>query len=273
MPDNKPQDHYHDPLLTRLYDSQNPWGPDCDFFLSLLHNALVPQKILDVGCGTGLLTAAFANLGHNTTGIDPASDMLDIARHRQSGDKVSWVQSDAAQFKSDQLFDLITLSGHAFQVFLTDQAIHDALSNLKALLSPNGKIVFDTRNLDAKAWKGWTPEKTTQTFVLPANSQHQKDQTIEVWHDLGNVEKYGDGRIVQYFTLYRAVPVRESNAPSSGQSRPPPTKTEAQIRFLSHNELLAHLDKAGLVLEHLFGDWDQTPLQKDSREMIVVARN
>ncbi|WP_417431708.1 class I SAM-dependent methyltransferase [Kiloniella sp.] len=273
MSDNKPQDHYHDPLLSRLYDSQNPWGPDCDFFLSLIQDAPVPRKVLDVGCGTGLLTAAFANLGYDTTGIDPASDMLNIARHRQSGDKVSWVQSDAAQFKSDQLFDLIILSGHAFQVFLTDQAIHDALSNLKALLSPNGKIAFDTRNLDAKAWERWIPKETTQTFVLPANSQHQKDQKIEIWHDLGNVERYGDGRIVEYFTLYRTMPVQENNVLSSGQSLPPPTKTEAKIRFLSHNELLAHLDKAGLVLEHLFGDWNQTPLQKDSREMIVVARN
>ncbi|WP_421783951.1 class I SAM-dependent methyltransferase [Kiloniella litopenaei] len=287
MQDQAPKDHYHDPLLTRLYDLQNPWGPDCDFFLGLTkrdsgvqrdagtQRETKPQRILDVGCGTGLLTVAFAEQGHDITGIDPALDMLAIAETRPFGDKVSWSQSDAATFKSDLLYDLIILSGHAFQVFLTDRATHDALSNLKSLLAPEGRIAFDTRNPQIKSWENWTPSKTKETFVLPVTSHQNKDksqpQEIEVWHDLGKVEKYGDGKIVQYFTLYQTKEDGSERVPLEHPSTSP-IKTEAQIRFLSDRELAAHIEKAGLSLEHLYGDWDRTPFEKDSKEMIVVAR-
>ncbi len=41
-----------------------------------------PQKVLDVGCGTGIFTGWFAGLGHQVTGLDPSQDMLSIARLR-----------------------------------------------------------------------------------------------------------------------------------------------------------------------------------------------
>lgn len=41
-----------------------------------------PQKVLDVGCGTGIFTEWFAGRGHQVTGLDPSSHMLNIARLR-----------------------------------------------------------------------------------------------------------------------------------------------------------------------------------------------
>jgi SAM-dependent methyltransferase len=43
-----------------------------------------PQRVLEVGCGTGLFLEWFAQLGHHVTGIDPSSTMLDIAQRRVS---------------------------------------------------------------------------------------------------------------------------------------------------------------------------------------------
>lgn len=39
-----------------------------------------PQKVLDVGCGTGIFTDWFAGCGHQVTGLDPSPGMLNIAR-------------------------------------------------------------------------------------------------------------------------------------------------------------------------------------------------
>lgn len=49
----------YDARLVGLYDQDNPDGPDHDFYRSLAdeHGA---QSILDVGCGTGILTTTFA---------------------------------------------------------------------------------------------------------------------------------------------------------------------------------------------------------------------
>ena len=41
-----------------------------------------PQKVLDVGCGTGIFTDWFAGQGHQVTGLDPSPHMLNIARLR-----------------------------------------------------------------------------------------------------------------------------------------------------------------------------------------------
>ncbi|WP_120497204.1 class I SAM-dependent methyltransferase [Kiloniella sp. EL199] len=266
-------DHYHDPVLTRLYDKQNPWGPDCDFFLSLVLGYSVPQKILDVGCGTGLLTTAFARQGHDITGVDPAQNMLDIALQRSSGNKVTWIKSDAATFTSDKRYDLIVLSGHAFQVFLSDQDIQTVLSNMKTHLSPDGRIAFDTRNAAAKAWLNWTPELTTETFMLRGNPQYSTDKEIAVWHDVGSVTSQGKGAIVQYFTLYREIyPSQVDLLSNTNEYQSDTTKTEAYIRFLSQQELSDHLEEAGLKVEQLYGDWDRSLFRNDHKEMIVIAR-
>ena len=51
--------HYVDPRLVELYDSTNPRGADTDFYIQLAAD-LNAQTILDLGCGTGLLTRELA---------------------------------------------------------------------------------------------------------------------------------------------------------------------------------------------------------------------
>ncbi|MEZ4673141.1 MAG: class I SAM-dependent methyltransferase [Caldilineaceae bacterium] len=78
--------HYVDPRLVALYDSANPWGADSDFYLQLA-DELGAETIVDLGCGTGLLTTALAVGARTVIGIDPAPAMLAIAQQRlvQSG--------------------------------------------------------------------------------------------------------------------------------------------------------------------------------------------
>ena len=46
---------YNDPRLVPLYDLQNRWGADDDFFLALA-NGRPGSRILDLGCGSGAST-------------------------------------------------------------------------------------------------------------------------------------------------------------------------------------------------------------------------
>ena len=63
--------HYVDPRLVDLYDIENPHGPDTDFFIRLAAD-LKAQRILDLGCGTGLLTSQLAVDGRTVIGVDPS---------------------------------------------------------------------------------------------------------------------------------------------------------------------------------------------------------
>ncbi|MCB1435289.1 MAG: class I SAM-dependent methyltransferase, partial [Alphaproteobacteria bacterium] len=111
-----PEALYNDPSLVQFYDLDNGWYDDTRFCLGMARDG---QRVLDLGCGTGLLAAALAERCR-VTGVDPAAAMLDVARQRAGGDRVTWVEGDARTIRLGEVFDFVVMTGHAFQVFLTD---------------------------------------------------------------------------------------------------------------------------------------------------------
>src|SRR3546814_10383004 len=99
---------------------ENGCGADFDFCRRLAAEA---KSVLDLGCGTGELAVALSE-GCDVVGVDPAPAMIEVARRRPGGDRVTWIEADARDLRLGRRFDLVLLTGHAFQVFLTrdDQA-------------------------------------------------------------------------------------------------------------------------------------------------------
>lgn len=83
--------HYADPRLVALYDLDNPAGADTRFYLDLAAEVSARQ-IIDLGCGTGLLTRALARTGVQVVGVDPAPAMLAWARQQPGAEQVRWIQ-------------------------------------------------------------------------------------------------------------------------------------------------------------------------------------
>src|ERR1700746_423268 len=91
--------NYEDPHLAEIYDLDNPWAEDTDFYLALAEPG--PARVLDLGCGTGTLCCALAQRGHSVTGVDPAGPMLAIAASKPHSEKVEWIQSRAEDYRSE----------------------------------------------------------------------------------------------------------------------------------------------------------------------------
>ena len=70
--------HYIDPRMVALYELTSPFADDTRFYLGLAKSLRAerglsePFRVLDMGCGTGILTDALAGQGHTVTGVDPA---------------------------------------------------------------------------------------------------------------------------------------------------------------------------------------------------------
>ncbi len=237
-----PDLHYEHPRLAGLYDLDSSWGPDRDFYLRLPRPA--PQSILDLGCGTGLLCDAYAALGHDVTGVDPAPAMLDVARRKPHGARIEWVQATARTFRSDRLYDLIIMTGHAFQVLLTADEVRAAFANMRDHLKPSGRIVFESRNPD----RDWPALWNAKSFDYPVEG--------------GVRQTFRCGSMVNgklRFEAHYAFPDEH-------------LVSQSELLFLSRSEIEAHLDASGLRAEVVMGDWDGTLFDElSSCEMIVVA--
>ncbi len=140
------------------------WDPDSDF--KPLHqinplrldwiNALSPlngQKVLDVGCGGGILSDSMARKGATVTGIDLATKALRVAQlHALEAQTPNITYQEIAVETLAQLqpesFDTVTcmeMLEHVPDPASVVQACHD-------LVKPGGWVFFSTINRNAKAF-------------------------------------------------------------------------------------------------------------------------
>lgn len=235
--------HYENQRLADVYDAGNGWSIDRDFYLSLAGTR--PKRILDIGCGTGLLCDAYAAHGHIVTGTEPAASMLNVARKKPSAKMIDWVQSTAQSFSSPHRFDLIIMTGHAFQVLLSEVDVQMTFSVMRDHLAKGGRVVFETRNPSLDWLSRWN--RTTNLVV--------KDQTIRIER---KVLKYENDRI-QFETHY--------------QFPEEILKSRSVLRFWHLDEITKLLSDNGLRAEAIYGDWKHNAFLPDqSEEIILVAK-
>ena len=256
----QPSASYADPRLASLYDALNPPGDADAFYLSLPGAA--PARILDMGCGTGWLACEFAARGHDVTGADPAAAMLAVARARPGGGRVRWIQAGAAGLTTADRFDLIIMTGHAFQLLLEDRDVRAALRALAGHLAPGGRIAFETRNPAVREWQYWNPRDTRQRVEAPG-------LVADVHYDISGV----DGELVTYETWFRFAAADEgADDGASGDGAGDRTVVVPDtLRFMDQPEVSAFLADAGLTGVTWYGDWDGSPYGPASPEIIAVA--
>lgn len=104
---------------------------------------LQPQRILDIGCGTGELTMQLSNTlpTANITGVDIAPGMVKFAIENHKNSQIEYVCGDAESlpFKSVE-FDLIISNCSIMCIRDLNKLTHE----LQRVLKPNGLLLFST---------------------------------------------------------------------------------------------------------------------------------
>lgn len=235
---------YQDARIAEIYDAVNLWGPDAEFYASLAGERRL--RVLDLGCGTGVLCCGLAERGHQVTGVDPAGTMLAVSRRKRYPNRVEWVEATAQEYRSDRRFDLIVMTGHAFQCLLTDEDVLAAFGTMRLHLADGARAAFETRNPRVD----WASEWAKRGPVVHTVNGERVVETLEVTSS--------EGEFVSFTTHFQFASER--------------VLTISRLRFPSREHVEGLMGRAGLRVNEVFGDWSGGAFEEErSREIVFVA--
>jgi len=242
---------YDDP---DLYDLENAIVDEMPILLPLAQETGGP--ILDLACGTGRTTLPMAAAGFEMVGVDASEPMLARAREkaREQGLEVTFYHQDCTSLDLPVTARMATMTGHAFQEFITNQAQDALLRSVSQHLAPGGVFVFDTR--------------------FPSRDNIQKPEGEQPWQTVTDER----GWTVAASVIWSYDPVSQVqdyifiDRITDGAGNTDENRSLGRLRYTWPREVERLLDMHGFDLDRIYGEWDGSPLTGDSYDMVVIAR-
>lgn len=116
------------------------------------HTPVAGCKVLDVGCGGGILSEALAQRGAHVTGIDMGEASLEVARTHAAANQltIDYQLSTAEQWAREHRASYEIVTCLEMLEHVPEPA--SVISACAALVKPGGSVYFSTINRTPKAW-------------------------------------------------------------------------------------------------------------------------
>ncbi len=149
-------DYFHDPDLARNYDAglSESSLPNVDVRFVEEHCPR-PGRLLDLGCGTGRLMAAFARRGYGVVGVDLSEEMLAVARAKV-GESIPLLRANITELNGlrEQTFDYAACLFSTLGMVTGAANRRQAVAHAFRLLRPSGCFVLHVHNRWFNIWNG-----------------------------------------------------------------------------------------------------------------------
>ena len=126
-------------IYHEMYQHVFDYDKEFDFYDSILKRNNC-QKILEIGCGSGMLARRFINKGYDYLGLDLFNEMLDIARSEVKSDR--FIQCDMRDLSFNQQFDSVVITGRSLAYVIENKGILNTLKGVYKSLNEKGLLVF-----------------------------------------------------------------------------------------------------------------------------------
>ena len=236
---------FGDPRLAAIYDALDRDRSDLEPYAAMVEE-FGARSVLDLGCGTGVFALMLASRGMEVIGVDPAGASLDVARAKPGAESVTWIHGDASAIPAHVSVDMVTMTANVAQAIVTDEDWMATLAAARGALRPGGRLVFESRDLERRAWEEWTADRTRSTTDIPGVGR------VTEWVEVTAVE--GDGELVTF------------ESPNVFEADGTVITSRSTLRFRSRLALERSLDAAGFVTEEVRDAPD-----RPGRELVFVA--
>jgi SAM-dependent methyltransferase len=194
-------------------------------------------RVLDVGCGAGRHTRAFADRGARCIGLDLSAALLRLARQTTAA---PLVRADMRHLPiRPASMDLTVNLFTSFGYFERDAEHAAALAEMIGTVKPGGWFVIDFLN----------PEAVRERLV-PRQTMEVSGEQIEVTRSVSP-----DGRYV-----CKSIQV------------PKGKRYFERVRLFTPGQISEMVEDTGLRVRHAFGDYDASPLTPVSPRTIVMGQ-
>ena len=186
-------------------------------------NCLVGLRILDIGCGAGLLCEPLTRLGAQVIGVDPSVTNISVAKlHAERGHlSIDYRCTTIEEMDPRERFDIVL----AMEVVEHVANVGMFLDRCAALLKPSSMLVASTINRNWKSFAlaivgaeyvlRWLPRGTHQwdKFVTPAELTHHlernklaiSDQAGVVYNPIADRWSVSSDMAVNYMVVAEAA--------------------------------------------------------------------
>ncbi len=147
-----------------------------DFILKNLKQDIKSKRVLDIGCGGGILCEPLARLKANVTGIDENKAAINIAKRHAEINKlnISYLNTSIDEAKFEEKFDIIT----CMEVIEHVKDLKSLLIGIRNNLKPNGLFVGSTINKTLISYFSTIFLAENILKIVPKNT-HQWDDYVK----------------------------------------------------------------------------------------------
>ncbi len=122
-----------------------PYDDWCDYLISLLRKSGVQDGlVVDLACGTGIVTTRLAQAGYDMIGIDFSEEMLEIAREKSNGD-ILFLQQDMREMELYGTVAAMVCLCDGMNYILEPQDLQQVFTKANNYLDPGGVLIFDLK--------------------------------------------------------------------------------------------------------------------------------
>jgi SAM-dependent methyltransferase len=235
-----------------LYDALLPVGAHVPFYIDVAQQQR--GAVLELACGTGLLTVPIAARGLPTVGLDHSRAMLDAAKRRASAENVpvKLLQGDMRDFALRREFNLIFVARNSLLHILSTADLHAVLKAVRNHLAPDGVFAFDIFNPDVRL----LAKPAGPRFpVMEASTSSFGVLSVETTNDYDSATQVNRG------TWFISSPERRDA-----------WVVPMVLRSIFPQELPLLLSAAGLELTNRFGDLSRGPFGPGSRMQVCLCQ-